>query len=200
MPEPTGITAEISRSRWEDTETLAQLFHDGLQNMGHFEPVGEQQLPSSYATLLAHEDHMTVTLEAYFETLVTLTVVRQTIEHDFYARQSLLARQSDGAVVQYGIVRLVTAGLPWEVRDAIQTHRGPLGRVLIRNNLLRHVELRALWRIEPTDELRVPLALEPDDVIYGRLAVIHLDGRRAVEVLEIVTDHPRPIPEVYPVP
>ena len=200
MGDPIGITAEISEQRRQEAEVLSRLFHPSLETMGQFTAVGEHDLPPSYTTLLAHEDHMTVTLEAYFETLVTLTVVRQSIEHDYYARQSLLARQSDGAVVQYGVVKLETAGLPWEVRDAIQTHRGPLGRVLIRNNLLRHVELLALWRIEPTEELRRPLALEAGEAIYGRLAAIHLSGRRAVEVLEIVTDHPRPIPEPYPVP
>jgi chorismate-pyruvate lyase len=192
MAESTGITQHDSQSQRPALESLASLLVGGADRLGCFTPVGESDLPPSYATLLAHNDHMTVTLEAYHKSLVRVEVVAERSETLWYARQSLLARHTDGAIVQYGIMRIDVAGLPGAVRNAIETHAAPLGRILIKNNLLRDVELLSLWRIEPTDVLAIPLGVERGGVIYGRSAAIHLAGERAVDLLEIVTDHAVP--------
>ncbi|MDA8745888.1 hypothetical protein N9N28_14765 [Rubripirellula amarantea] len=190
MADATGITQQISHSRRSELTSLVHLFVPGVEQLGDFTPVGEQDLPTGYAALLAHHDHMTVTLEAYHESLVAVQVVEERAEPAWYARQSLLARHSDRAVVQYGIMRIDLTGLPARVRECIETHAAPLGRILIKNNLLRHVELRALWRIEVGEQLATPLGIAVGEVIYGRSAAIHLSGNRAVDLLEIVTDHP----------
>lgn len=187
-----GITREVSQSRRRNLESMATLFADAVQDLGQFEAVGEHQLPPSYASLLAHGDHMTVTLEAYHESLVSVHVGAERAESSWYARQSLLTRHSDGAVVQYGIMRIELSGLPEPVREAIAAHSAPLGRILIKNNLLRDVELLALWQIQPASRLAEPLRLAPGQVIYGRSAAIHISGKPAVDLLEIVTDTPVP--------
>jgi chorismate-pyruvate lyase len=192
MAESTGVTHRISQSRYSEVTQLVDLFTDDWSSLGSFTPVGENDLPRAYASLLAHHDHMTVTLEEYHNSLVSVEVVEERAEEKWYARQSLLARISDDAIVQYGIMRIDVSGLPAHVRHAIETHAAPLGRILIENNLLRHVELLALWRIEVGPRLAEPLGLSVGDVIYGRSAVIHLSGERAVDLLEIVTDHPVP--------
>lgn len=190
MTESTGVTTQVSQSRRGDLESLAHLFCDTLDPLGNFSAVGEDELPESYAALLAHHNHMTVTLEAYHESLVDVHVAAERSQSDWYARQSLLTRHSDGATVQYGIMRIDVSGLPPQVRTAIETHSAPLGRILIRNNLLRDVELLALWRIESGHSLAPKLGVAPGEVIYGRSAAIHLSGQRAVDLLEIVTDKP----------
>lgn len=192
MSDSTGITTHDSQSQRPLLESLASLFTTGVHELGTFSPIGAEHLPSTYAALLAHHGHMTVTLEAYHESLVRVEVLAERSETDWYARQSLLARHSDGAVVQYGVMRIDVVDLPAGVRQAIEQHAAPLGRILIRNNLLRDVELLALWRIEPGDLLRRSLVLAPGEVIYGRSAAIHLAGQPAVDLLEIVTDHPIP--------
>ncbi|WP_425399337.1 hypothetical protein [Aeoliella sp.] len=198
MAESTGVTHQVSQSRTAELTARAAIFSTDLEQLGRFTPVGEDDLPASYATLLAHHDHMTVTLEAYWESLVAVRVVRERLDSTIYARQSLLARHSDGAVVQYGIMSIDLADLPPNVREAIETGCAPLGRVLIKNNLLRDVELLALWRIETGDELAKHLGVPAGDVIYGRSAAIHLSGARAVDLLEIVTDHPTVPPAESP--
>ncbi|HMO86214.1 MAG TPA: hypothetical protein PKC18_14960, partial [Lacipirellulaceae bacterium] len=75
--------------------------------------------------------------------------------------------------------------LPPAVRVEIESRRTPLGRVLIRHNVLRHVELQQLWRVTPERELRSHLQLNPTDVIYGRTARIIVEGRPTVQLLEI---------------
>jgi chorismate-pyruvate lyase len=83
-------------------------------------------------------------------------------------------------------MRIDLTGLPEKARTQIETHAAPLGRVMIRNNLLREVELLALWRVQPAAPLRELLGLSEGEEIYGRSARILVDGRPAVELLEIV--------------
>ncbi|MCO6046313.1 hypothetical protein NG895_20635 [Aeoliella sp. ICT_H6.2] len=198
MAESTGITHEISQSRTAELTARAAIFSTDLAQLGKFTPVGEDDLPESYASLLAHHNHMTVTLEAYWESLVAVRVVQERLDGAVYARQSLLARHSDGAVVQYGIMSIDLTDLPPRVRQAIETASGPLGRVLIKNNLLRDVELLALWHIVAGEELARNLGVPAGRVVYGRSAAIHLSGARAVDLLEIVTDQPTVPPAESP--
>jgi hypothetical protein len=67
-----------------------------------------------------------------------------------------------------------------------RSRRWPLGRVLIRHNVLREVELTALWRIVPGPVLREHLQPASDTPIYGRSAQILVDERPTVQLLEIV--------------
>jgi chorismate-pyruvate lyase len=162
------------------------LFYERLEELGRFEPVTADQLPDEYRALLAHHDHMTVALEAYHNSLVDVHALAERVEEASYARASLLARQSDGRVLQFGIMRIWLADLPAEARDEIAAKRMPLGRVLIRHNVLREVELITLWRIEPGPVLQQHLGITGQQPIYGRSAQILVDDRPTVQVLEIV--------------
>jgi chorismate-pyruvate lyase len=164
---------------------LATLFYDSLDVLGRFEPVLVDRLPDDYRTLLAHHDHMTVALEAYHNSLVNVRALEEWSDEASYARSSLLSRQSDGAVVQFGIMRIWLADLPRAAQDEITSRRAPLGRVLIRHNVLREVELVTLWRIEPAAELKGQLGLLDSQPIFGRTAQILVDERPTVQLLEI---------------
>jgi len=162
------------------------LFYDRLEELGRFEPVPADQLPTDYRSLLAHHDHMTVALEAYHNSLVEVRALAERQDKASYARASLLARQSDGAVLQFGIMRIWLADLPAEARLEITDQKLPLGRVLIRHNVLREVELITLWRIIPGPILQQHLGVTDQQPIYGRSAQILVDDRLTVQVLEIV--------------
>jgi len=180
------ITAETSAAQAREAAGLAAAFFDSPERLGPLTPVGEADLPADYLTLLAHTGHMTITLEAWHESLVDVRVVREVKEPDRYARHSLLSRRTDGRIVQSGIMRIDLTGLPPQVRGAVELGECPLGRILIRAGLLREVELRALWRIAAGPTLAGELAIRPGAVIYGRSARILVEGRPAVELLEIV--------------
>jgi chorismate-pyruvate lyase len=164
---------------------LATLFYTNLNELGRFESVTADELPPNYRSLLAHQDHMTVALEAHHDSLVTVNVLDEWRDGASYARSSVLSRQSDGAVVQFGIMRIWLGDLPEATQQEITSRKTPLGRVLIRHNVLREVELIALWRINPSSVLKKNLKLKSDAPIYGRSAQILVDERPTVQLLEI---------------
>ena len=165
---------------------LAALFEMEASDIGQFRAVTSDELPHDYRSLLAHTGHMTVTLEAFHGSLVDVRVLREQLDDASYSREIVLTRQSDGAVVQYGLVRIWLADLPTEVRQEIQARQTPLGRVLIRHGLLRDVELLTLWQVEPSEPLRNHFVAPTDELIYGRSAQILVDQRPTVQLLEIV--------------
>lgn len=165
---------------------LATLFYAGLDDLGQFEPVSVDALPADYRTLLAHHDHMTVALEAFHKSLVSVRALAEWRDEASYARTSVLGRQSDGAVVQFGIMRIWLADLPAAAQEEIASKRAPLGRVLIEHNLLRDVELITLWKIMPGPVLRKHLGVSRKTPTYGRSAQILVDERPTVQLLEIV--------------
>jgi hypothetical protein len=133
--------------------TITAPFYPQLAELGEFELVNAPMLPAAYKTLLAHENHMTVTVEAFHGCLVDVQVLAEHREGAVYTRSSLLVRQSDRQVVQLGIMRINMDGLSQPVRQEIEQRSTPLGRILIRHNVMRHVKLFKLWRITPGPEL-----------------------------------------------
>jgi len=191
--------------------TITAPFYPSLAELGEFELVEASDMPADYQTLLAHDDHMTVTVEAFHGSMVDVRVLAEHRDGDVYSRCSLLVRQSDGRVVQVGIMRINMHGLSDVVRREIESRRTPLGRILIRHNVLRRVKLFRLWRIWPGPELQRHLKIgvgglseadsashdkpssasetpptKRDECIYGRSAGIVVEGKPSVELLEIV--------------
>ncbi|MEQ8849690.1 hypothetical protein [Botrimarina sp.] len=182
----SSITADTSAAHAAAAAALARPFFDPIDRLGALTPVGYGDLPADYQNLLAHTGHMTITLEAWHESLVAVRVVGEDRQPDSYARHSLLARETDGRIVQSGVMRIDLTGLPMAVRAAVELGETPLGRILIRANLLREVEPLALWRIGAGKTLAAELGCRPGEVIFGRSARILVEGEPAVELLEIV--------------
>lgn len=170
-----------------DIAALASLFYPSLDSLGKFHQVSEDALTPAYKSLLAHDDHMTVTIEAIYNSLVDVRVLEVRQEDDLYARKILLSRQKDGVAVLFGIMRMDLSQVRPEVRREIEEKGTPLGRVLIRHHVMRHVELDGLYRVTPGEELAKLLHMTGDSVTFGRTARIHVAGRPAVQLLEIVT-------------
>jgi len=166
--------------------SLTELFYPSLDELGDFAPIDPPDLPEQYQALLAHHDHMTVTVEAWHNSLVDVRVLEENRDGDLYARKILLVLQRDGTPVQLGIMRIDLANLPEIVRMEIQSQALPLGRIMIRHHLLREVELCQLWRIAPGPDLRNQLKLKDEPYCYGRTARILVEGQPIVELLEIV--------------
>jgi chorismate-pyruvate lyase len=168
-------------------DELIELFHSDATELGVFEACNTEQCPSVYRQLLAHNAHMTVTVERRHGELVDVEVLRDTIVDEHYLREILLRKKSNSAVVQYGIVRLKLATISLEVRQEILAKQIPLGRVLIQHNVMRQVQLSALWRVTCGPILAKFFGVDQSTVTYGRTAMIFLDDEPAIELLEIVS-------------
>ncbi|MCE9544147.1 MAG: hypothetical protein K8T25_01275 [Planctomycetia bacterium] len=166
---------------------LLALFFDSPERLAHLVRVAADDVPDPYRRLLVHQEHMTVAVEARHESLVSVEVLNTKVTPTHYAREILLRRQTDHAVVQYGIMRVNLSCLAPDVRQEIEEQSRPLGRILVRHNVLRTIHLHGLWRVEPGEALQRHFGLTAPAVTYGRTAGIDLGDVPAVEVLEIVT-------------
>jgi chorismate-pyruvate lyase len=170
-----------------DLHALVALFYDTPDPLGEFELVEPDAMPEGAATLLAHENHMTVTVERFHHSPVDVEVLDKRITPSHYARKILLRKQSDSQVVQYGIMRVNFEYFSDAVRQEIEDESTPLGRILIQHQVLRDVQLDRLWEIVPGGELRKLFGLENNRPVFGRTAIIFCNGEPAIELLEIVT-------------
>jgi chorismate-pyruvate lyase len=176
-----------SRAVTPDLDTLIALFYERPEDLGHFEEVASHELERDYRMLLAHDSHMTVTVERFHNAKVDVRVLQTRLDGDHYSRKILLARQGDGRVVQFGIMRLDFNCVSPTVRREIESQQTPLGRILIEHNVLREVHLTRLYKVTPGADLQKLFGMQPGQITYGRTAIIHFDGEPAVELLEIVT-------------
>ncbi|MEK6247376.1 MAG: hypothetical protein N2C12_04305 [Planctomycetales bacterium] len=164
---------------------MTSLFYADPSALGTLSSVPPDQVPEPYRRLLVHQEHMTVAMEACHESLVDVEVLDTNITATHYARKILLRKQTDSSVVQFGIMRVDLTLLSEDVRAEIEKQQRPLGRILVRNNVLRTVHLSQLWKVTPGTDLQKLFNIEANE-IFGRTAAIDLEEKPAVEVLEIV--------------
>ena len=162
-------------------EDLYSLFEEVPPSYRLIDPGG---VPQPEQRLLAHENHMTVTLETFHDTKVTLEVLDAQRADHLYARKILLRHGETGKVVQYGIMQFNFNHCSTEVRDEIISQNTPLGRILIAHGMLRRISTHALLEITPSTEICG--ILETEGAVYGRLATIFCDNEPAVALLEVV--------------
>ena len=166
-------------------QTLFALF-PMVDEIRGYEYVRGDQVPAPYKQLLVHDHHMTVTVEGFHGSKVDVRVLERRTDGDAYSRKILLARQSDGAVVQFGIVRIRLDACGDEVRRELVSESTPVGRVLITHGILTQVKPKSFLRVVPGLAMVQWFGLEAPTPMYGRTAEIAWNGKRAVEVLEIV--------------
>lgn len=168
-------------------DELLALFYPQIAPLGSFQFCTSEQCPAEYRAMLDHENHMTVTVEHRHATAVDVQVLACQQNDSHYMRKILLRRQDDRRVVLFGIVRMALATLQPEVRDKILAQGTPLGRVLIMHNVLRQVQLNALWRVSCGRELAEWFTIPAGSITYGRTALIYCNEKPAIELLEIVS-------------
>ena len=165
---------------------LVLRFHQSLAPLGSFIPAAPGELPEPYRQLLDHHQHMTVTVEAFHRSPVDVEVLQRSQEGRIYSREILLRRQSDGRVVQYGIMSIDLSYLDDAIRREILSERVPLGRTLIEHNVLRQVQMLQLWQVLCGAQLAAYFHVPEQTATYGRTARIFCNGEPSVKLLEIV--------------
>ncbi len=143
-------------------------------------------IPEPYRGLLAHTEHMTVTVEAFYGCPVDVRVLESGRDGDLYHRRIVLTLHGTDRIVQYGLVRIDLGLLSAPVREAILSQTTPLGRVLIEHNVLRRVEPTSFLSVEPGPELMGHMGLTGRETLYGRTGVIFCNDRPAIAVLELL--------------
>ena len=141
--------------------------------------------PEPYKSMLAHDQHMTVTVEAYHKTSVEVRVLDRRRDGDAYFRKIVLLKHDTEEVVLFGLVRFDLTTVSAAVREEILSEKIPLGRVLIEHNVLRHIDLGAILRITVGPGLSELLQMPEHGQTFGRLATIFCDGKPAIDLLEI---------------
>lgn len=182
---PADASGAVARA-----ETLVSLFHPRAELFGTLAPVSSAAVPQPHRGLLDHRSHMTAAMERHHGGAVSLRVVahegphRGTAGQQWYAREILLSGPS-GEVVQYGIVRIDLSALSPEDAARVRGAAVPLGRILMAAGVLCDVHDVALLAVVPGPELRPLIGEIPT---FGRVATIRVDGRPAIELLEIVVN------------
>ena len=169
----------------DQLNVLTSLFPGGQLLIEKAEHVPAALLPEPYQQMLAHDQHMTVTMEEYHRTAVDLEIIDRRLDDDLYARKIILTKTGTGIPVQFGIVRFNFQYVTAAIRDEIAKGETPLGRILINHNVLRHIDLGALLRITAGPALAGYLQMPAGSVTYGRLATIFCNQQPAVDLLEI---------------
>jgi chorismate-pyruvate lyase len=167
------------------TELIGIYYHPA-SDLGNFKKCSVAEVPEPYRGLLAHTNHMTVTVESFYRDSVDVEVLRSSVDQEQYCREILLKTHSSALVVQHGIVRLSMRFLPELPRAEILQQKKPLGRVLIEHDVLRKIELSELLKIECGKELAKFFSVPLGSIAYGRTAILHCNNEPAIELLEIV--------------
>ena len=170
-----------------ELNSLIDLFPSSAPLVAEAEHVAAPLMPEPYRRMLAHEYHMTVTMESYHGGPVDVHVLATRECEGLYCRKILLTKQETDDVVQFGIVRFDFSYVTPAVKEEILSQKIPLGRVLIRHNVLRHIDVGALLKVKAGPELADLLRMPAGATTFGRLATIFCNGRPAVDLLEITS-------------
>lgn len=173
-----------------DLTGLFSIFGTPIEEVPHARFFPAADVPQPYRRLLAHDNHMTVTMEEHVGSTVDLEVIRDIREDPWYARKILLRSRDSGRVAMFGIMRFNFEWCSDDVRDEIIAHTRPLGHILIEHDVMRRISTHALMQIRPNSELTQAFDLNQDDgaeptMVYGRLATIYCNEAPAVDLLEI---------------
>jgi len=174
----------------DELSKLTSLFPSTPPVIERAEHAPQSGVPEPYKSLLAHNSHMTVTMEEFHHCTVNVVVLDSLLDGDMYYRKILLRKADSGRCVQFGLVRFNFAYVTKGVRDEIIAQQLPLGRILINHNVLRHIDLGAILRIVPGPEMQQYFECPPNSVTYGRLATIFCNQQPAVDLLEVSTPLP----------
>jgi hypothetical protein len=168
--------------------TAADLYRSFGQQPPQLRAIDPGGVPAPPVHLLAHENHMTVTLERHHGVPVGLVVLQERHVEPLYTRKILLLAEPSRKPVLFGIMQLDFRHCGEEVRAAILARSTPLGRILIDNGVLRRISTHQLLEIVPDEEIRHHFGLSAawPGVVYGRLATIFCNEEPAVSLLEIV--------------
>lgn len=186
-------------SRTVAMQSLATIC-DGFVSDGDWftpcEVVEPQAMPALARELLVHDEHMTQTLREHYGGELKLEVLDYHQESNVYSRKIRLWSDGGGRrrVVEFGIVRIDLSCATPSAAEEIVSRGAPLGDILRRHGLLTRVRPKWYLRFPANGVIGNFFAEHPvaslgmaDGFVYGRLAMIDVNGSPGVELLEVVS-------------
>ena len=162
------------------------------------QPLPPDAVPQPYRTLLVHSRDMTPTLERFHRHPLGLRALWRGRHGSLYLREVVLVLP-DGAVVEYGAIRIDLTWFEAKAREQILAERLPLGRILQENGIAHLGWPQGFYRVEPNAYVEGRLGTTHAPVLYGRRNVL-LNGTRRLlaDVIEILPPVKSPQPTEGP--
>ena len=129
---------------------------------------------------------MTVTQEAVHECRVAVEVKQRRLSRQHYERKSCCVRLKAAMCCSTASCDSVSLILTKPCGKKLRTNAFHWAESLIHHNILRRVQMFALWKITTGPELCQAFGLTEPTGTYGRTALIYCNGEPAVELLEII--------------
>jgi len=149
--------------------------------------LAETELPEPYRTLLAHDNDMTPTLEAYHRCDLHIEVWSRAQHEGFYFREVVLRLDTTQRPVEFGANKLNLALFDPSVRRLILDEYLPLGHILKMRNVPHAGHPTAYLRVQADAQMRRAFGLRGDHVLYGRQNTIRdPQGRPLSQIVEIL--------------
>lgn len=170
----------------EALAALADGFFTDSDWIENVQQVLPEAMPQTAGALLVHEQHMTATLREHYGCPIELNVLDHQQAGDQYRRKIVLTVDEGRTVVEFGLVRLDLSATSAQAREAVLQRRQPLGDIFGQHRVLTRVQ--PLWYLRFTPDCPLVEYFRPAVAgpLYGRIGVIHWDGRPALELLEVV--------------
>jgi hypothetical protein len=149
-------------------------------------PIGPDEIPQPYRSLLVHQRDMTLTLEAHFGGRVALRPLSTFTSGPWYYRRVLLAQEYSGRPVEMGAIRMKLAALPRKVQAEIRRNRVPLGRLLRDAGVDFTSMPREFFAVEPNAEMMGVFWMREPRTLYGRRTEVLLDGKVIGDIVEVL--------------
>lgn len=164
---------------------LYGIFTD-LSELPETVTIAQEDLPGLYHQLLAHSNHMTVTLDKHYRQSVEVEVLASRQVESIYSRKILLKLPVSKRVVQFGVVKIKMDELPKAAQFEVLRAKKPLGRVLIEHNVMTQVQPVSFFRLEANANFSDWFSVSLRTELYGRIGLIYTTSHSAIEVLEVL--------------
>jgi len=153
-----------------------------------FATIESGEIPEPAQRLLAHQNDMTLTLEAHYGRPIVLRTLFTCRQGDSYYRRVLLVHGPTGRPVEMGAIRIHLDLFRDEVRERILENHVPLGRILHEEEVLRESRPRAFLRVTPNPEMMGVFWMDEPQSLFGRRTLMHIDGAAAADVVEVLPE------------
>jgi len=169
---------------------LADYYSTHGESLPPIRIVTATDLSERHWQLLAHDNDMTPTLEAFYGQALELRIHSKHLTNATLERVVSLIGCGDGRPVEFGAIRIQLDAFSDDVRAVICACRTPLGAIL-RDHRIDHVSKpTAFFTIESDDVIQAALAPHPipgGTHLYGRHnELADTRGRRFAQVVEIL--------------
>lgn len=149
--------------------------------------IAGEDMPEPYRSLLVHDRDMTGTLVSHHRDTLRLDILRSWEEGDAVLREVLLRKAGDGAVVEYGAIKIHLDRFPREAIPHVRSGECPLGVILNAFQIEYGSRPRGFFRAMCTSHFR---DMFPDSLgkeTYGRTnQLVNGEGQILADVTELL--------------